>query len=119
MPASAAGEDVGGAMTRVAEPAEAHAGLSEVAREANREAYLLAVDGGAEPEEELDLACACGRPACRERLLITVGAYLRVHADPDRFVVFPGHADRKRGVVVDHGPVYEVVSAFRGAGGSS
>jgi hypothetical protein len=92
MPASAAGEDVGGAMTRVAEPAEAHAGLSEVAREANREAYLLGGEGGAD---------------------------LRVHADPDRFVVFPGRADRKRGVVVDHGPVYEVVSAFRGAGGSS
>jgi hypothetical protein len=34
-------------------------------------------------------------------------------------VVFPGHADRQTGAVVDHGPVYEVVSAFRGAGGSS
>jgi hypothetical protein len=90
---------------------EAHAGLSEVAREANREVYLLAVDGGAEPDEELELACACGRPACAEHVLITVEAYLRVHADPDRFVVFPGHADRSRGVLVDRGPVYEVVSA--------
>jgi hypothetical protein len=97
-------------MTHVAE-LEAHAGLSEIAREANREAYLLAVDGGAEPDEELELTCACGRPACGEHVLITVGAYRRVHADPDRFVVSPGHADHSGSVVLEHAPVYDVVSA--------
>ena len=106
-------------MTRVAELAEAHTGLSEIAREANREDYLLAVDSGAEPEEELDLLCACGRPACEEHVLMTVEAYLRVHADPYRFVVFPGHADRWTGSVLERGPTYEVVSAFRAAGRSS
>jgi hypothetical protein len=98
-------------MTGTAAFADAHAGLCEVVRESNREAYLLAVDGGASPDEELDLACACGRPACGEHVLITVETYLRVHADPDRFVVFPGHADRSTTAVLERGPVYEVVRA--------
>jgi hypothetical protein len=90
---------------------ETHARLSDVVRESNREAYLLAVDGGAGPEEELELACACGRPACREHVLVTVEAYPRLHADPDRCVVVPGHADRSRIEVLERGPVYEVVRA--------
>jgi hypothetical protein len=98
-------------MTPAAAPVEALTGLSAVVREANREVYLLAVDGGAGPDEELDLACACGRPTCGEHVLITVEAYLRVHADPERFVVFPGHADRSRCEVLDRRPVYEVVRA--------
>jgi hypothetical protein len=105
-------------MTRAAAP-DMCTGLSEVVREANREVYLFAVDAGAVADEELELACACGRPACDEHVLITVEAYLRVHADPDRFVVFPGHADRHRAVVLERGPVYEVVRAVSAAGTSS
>lgn len=80
-------------------------------QEADREVYLLAVDGGAAPDEELELACACGRPECREHVLITVEAYLRVHADPGRFLLAPGHADRETTVVLDRGAAYEVVCA--------
>jgi hypothetical protein len=104
-------------LTRAAAPADP--ALSEVVREANREVYLLAVDGGAGPDEELELTCACGRPACTEHVLITVEAYLEVHADPDRFVVFPGHADRRRTVVVGRGPAYEVVRGLSAARRSS
>jgi hypothetical protein len=106
-------------MRPAAASVEAHAGLSEVVREANREVYLLAVDGGAGPEEELELACACGRPACREHVLITVEAYLRVHTGTDRFVVFPGHADPFRTVLVARGRVYEVVRGVSAARTSS
>jgi hypothetical protein len=95
------------------------AGLSEVVREANREVYLLAVDGGAGPDEELELACACGRADCGEHVLITVDGYLSVHADPDRFVVSPGHADGHVGVVVDRGAVYAVVRVISAARRSS
>ena len=98
---------------------DAHAGLSEVVREANREVYLLAVDGGAGPDEELDLTCACGRPDCDEHVLITVEGYLRVHADPDQFVVSPGHADRRSAVVVDRVAAYEIVRAVSAAQTSS
>jgi hypothetical protein len=98
-------------MTRSAAPAEARAGLCEVVREANREVYLLAVDGGASPDEELELACACGRPACGEHVLITVEDYRRVLADADRFVVAPGHADPRTAAVLDRGAVYDVVRA--------
>ena len=95
------------------------AGLSQVVREANREVYLLAVDGGAGADEELELACACGRADCGEHVLITVEAYLSVHADPDRFVVSPGHADGRMAVVVDRGAVYEVVRGVSAARRSS
>jgi len=94
-------------------------GLSEIVREANREVYLLAVDGGAGADEELELACACGRLDCGEHVLITVAAYLSVHADPDRFVVSPGHADGRLAVVVDRGAVYEVVRVLSAARRSS
>jgi hypothetical protein len=100
-------------MTRTAVLAEAYAGLSEVVRESNREVYLVAVDAGAAPDEELELTCACGRPACEEHVLVTVEAYMRVHADPDRFVLVPGHADRDTCAVLDRGPGYEVVRATR------
>jgi hypothetical protein len=93
-------------MTPAAAPAEALTGLSAVVREANREAYVLAVDGGAGSDEELDLACGCGRPTCGEH-----EAYVRVHRNPERFVVFPGHADRSRTDVVERGPLYDVVRA--------
>lgn len=92
-----------------AAPLHLQVGLSEVVREANREAYLLAVDGGAGADEELELACACGRANCGEHVLIILEAYLSVHADPDRFVVSPGHADGRLAVVVDRGAAYEVV----------
>src|SRR4051812_48499570 len=101
-------------MTSTAAP-DLQADLSEVVREANREVYLFAVDGGAGLDEELELGCACGRPDCGEHVLITVEGYLSVHADPDRFVVSPGHADRRLAGVVDRGPVYEVVRVIRGA----
>jgi hypothetical protein len=101
-------------MTPASAPAETRAGLCEVVRESNREAYLLAVDAGAAPDEELELACACGRAGCGEHVLITVAAYVRVHAERDRFVVFPGHADPFTTEVVDRGPVYEVVRAVSG-----
>ncbi|HEX3330053.1 MAG TPA: hypothetical protein VHS27_09030 [Gaiellales bacterium] len=101
-------------MTSTAAP-DLEAGLSEVVREANREVYLFAVDGGAGLDEELELGCACGRPDCGEHVLITVEVYLSVHATTDRFVVSPGHADRRLAVVVDRGRVYEVVRVIRGA----
>ena len=100
-------------------PLDVQAGLSAVVREANREVYLLAVDGGADPDEELELACACGRTGCDEHVLITVEGYLSVHADPDRFVVSPGHADGRLAVVVDRGTVYEVVRVVSAARTSS
>lgn len=98
---------------------DSQAGLSEVVREANREVYLLAVDGGAHADEELELACACGRADCGEHVLITVEAYVSVHADPTRFVVSPGHADGRLALVVDRGAVYEVVRVVRAGRRSS
>lgn len=96
-------------MTRAAALADARAGLSEVVQEANREVYLLAVDGGAAPDEELELACACGRPACGAHVLITVEDYQRVRADAGRFVMAPAHADPRTTTVIDRGAAYEVV----------
>jgi hypothetical protein len=105
-------------MTSVA-ASDAQAGLSEVVREANREVYLLAVDGGAGLDEKLELTCACGRADCGEHVLITVEGYLSVHAEPDRFVVSPGHADGRQAVGVDRGALYDVVRVIGAARTSS
>ena len=39
----------------------------------------------------VELICECANPACAERISFTVGEYEELRAEPDRFVVAPGH----------------------------
>jgi hypothetical protein len=59
-------------------------------RDINRE--IEAEAGGASPDEELELLCACGRVDCHERVLVSLAEYEAAHELAHRFVIVPGHA---------------------------
>jgi hypothetical protein len=47
---------------------------------------------GIEPAETLFL-CECGDPACREAIRIPLSEYEAIRADPEAFMLIPGHED--------------------------
>ena len=59
----------------------------EIEREA-REARGIRRD-----ETELEFFCACGRPDCDTKLLLTLAEYEAAQAGPRRFIVAPGHVN--------------------------
>ncbi len=57
----------------------------------------------------LEVLCECGDEDCVENLAISREEYERVRADPDQFVVVPGHDARDVETVVSTRPEYVVV----------
>ena len=75
-------------------------------RQARNEALMRSVNeqiaelsegavGWAPPEQPFDFQCECGAEGCASRVVMTRGAYERVHGQRDRFAVAPGH--RRKG----------------------
>lgn len=46
---------------------------------------------GPEPGPSAAFVCECAEPDCRGRVRLDAALMARVHAEPDRFVVCPGH----------------------------
>jgi hypothetical protein len=40
----------------------------------------------------MELVCECADPGCAERITMTVREYEELRADPEQFVIAPGHA---------------------------
>ena len=83
-------------------------------RDANREIEheteaWLARNAPERRDYELELFCACGRPECHEKLLITIGEYEAIHAHAHRFVIVPGHANPEVERVVERRRGFDVV----------
>jgi hypothetical protein len=81
-------------------------------REANRELEAEAVERADEwPDDdvEVEFFCACGRPECRDKVVLGVHEYEQVHEEPHRFVVLAGHANPEVERVVARRAAYEVV----------
>ena len=97
-------------------------------RQARNEALLRTVNeqiadlskqaaGWADPANQFDFTCECGRiEGCESRLLMTLAEYELVHSQRDRFAVLPGHQtddieyvvkQETRYVVVDKRDAYE------------
>lgn len=90
-------------------PSGAWAARIALVLDENWEALLLAIDGGAAADEELALACECGRAGCAVRLLMTVDDYRRAHAHPSCAAVGRGHVDAARMRLVERRPAYDLV----------
>jgi|SRR5579862_1646400 len=67
-------------------------------------------------DEPIEFYCECANPDCVERTAILPKVFERIHADPEQFVVIPGHevADIER--VVSEGDGYVVVRKIGAAG---
>lgn len=53
--------------------------------------------------------CECADAACSENVFVRLGEYERIHEDPRRFVVVPGHEKAELEIVVERYPAYLVV----------
>jgi hypothetical protein len=81
--------------------------LAEANEEIEREAREAR--GIRRNETELEFFCACGRPDCDEKLLLTLAEYEAAQAGPRRFVVAPGHVNPAIERVVEEHDAYLVV----------
>ena len=82
-----------------------------VLREANEEIEREAVEEereGGRRDPELEFFCACGRPDCDAKLLLTLSEY-EAASGPDRFIIAPGHASPQIERVVETHDRYLVV----------
>jgi hypothetical protein len=60
-------------------------------------------------DERLDLVCECDDPRCFAPFSIGLADYENLRADPEQFLVLPGH-ELPSSQVVEIGPRYVVVS---------
>jgi hypothetical protein len=81
-----------------------------VFRAANRE--IEQAEGGAGPDELIEVLCECGRQGCGGVIALTVADYDGVHSQADRFVVLQGHETPEIENVVEERAGYLVVDKF-------
>lgn len=66
--------------------------------------------GWADPAQQFDFACECGRvERCDGRVLMTLAEYEVVRSQSDRFAVVPGHQTEEIETVVAHDERYLIV----------
>jgi hypothetical protein len=75
---------------------------------------IAAIDEGAtgwaEPEQQFEFQCECGRdPGCDAHILMTLAEYEVVRSQRDRFAVVPGHENGQIEHVVGHADRYLIV----------
>jgi hypothetical protein len=83
-----------------------------VFRAANREIEQADREGGAGPDQLLEVLCECGRQGCGGVITLTVADYDGVHSQADRFVVLRGHESPEIEKVVEERGGYLVVDKF-------
>lgn len=68
-------------------------------------------------DETMHIVCECGEIACMERLVVPLGKYEEIRADPLLFFIVPGHVAPDVEDVVEHGSGFEVVRKHPGEAG--
>jgi len=73
---------------------------------------------GIEPASDALFLCECGDPACREAFRIPTAEYEELRADPEIFILIPGHEQNAVDTVGDEDPEgrYVVVRKKQDAG---
>ena len=61
-----------------------------------------------------DFVCECGEHACTERVPATLDEYEHVRADGRRFLIRPGHENKRIERVVEHRVRFSIVEKFQG-----
>jgi len=64
--------------------------------------------------EVADFVCECGKASCAEPIQMTLAEYERIRAQPELFIVVPGHGMPAVEGVIEEGPGYEVVRKHEG-----
>jgi hypothetical protein len=88
---------------------ERRLGLNEALfREVNERLRGLNESFGA-VTNRMELVCECADPGCAERITMTVREYEDLRADPEQFVIAPGHDAPDIEDVVAKGAGWEIV----------
>jgi hypothetical protein len=81
-------------------------------RAANRELERADQEGGAGPDQVIEVLCECGRRGCDGVISLTIADYDAVHTQADRFVVLRGHESPEIENVAEERADYLVVDKF-------
>ncbi len=74
-----------------------------------RASKTLADEGFGRDRDEVEFMCECGRRLCPETIPMTVAEYESAHAQPDRYVIVPGHETPALERIVESHGRYDVV----------
>ena len=83
-----------------------------VFRAATREIERADREGGAGPDQLIEVLCECGRQGCGGVITMKAADYDGVHSQADRFVVLRGHESPEIEKVVEERAGYLVVDKF-------
>jgi hypothetical protein len=105
------------ARSRVSRRQERVARNEAATRDINEDIERTYLEEGLSPSGagHVRVLCECGRDDCDRLLVITLGEYEAVRADPRRFAVVPSHVMRDVEEVVDRTDRYVVVAKRVGA----
>jgi hypothetical protein len=95
--------------TRRRQLAENERRLRAVNRRIEASTTELIAEGFASGRSEAEFFCACGRPDCTALIRLAVEDYERIHREPHRFLVAPGHETPAVERVVERHDGYDVV----------
>lgn len=56
-----------------------------------------------------EFLCECGNTGCAARIALALGEYERIHADPARFAIVPGHEEPDVEDVLERHDGYSVI----------
>jgi hypothetical protein len=59
--------------------------------------------------EQTDYVCECGNPVCAAPIVLSAEILVRLHAEPDLFVVSPGHEIADVELVVERGEGFVII----------
>jgi hypothetical protein len=94
---------------------ERHASLlsqrPRLQRDAQTEGFFRAINDeiGRADGAATDYVCECGNPVCAEPIVLSAEILLRLHSEPDLFVVLPGHEIRDVETVVERGDGFVII----------
>jgi hypothetical protein len=61
-----------------------------------------------EQHRTVEVLCECGRAGCADRVEVTRASYERLRADPETFVLKPGHEEGLVETVIERTPAYVI-----------
>jgi hypothetical protein len=72
--------------------------------------------GEVSADERVSLLCECSNDACADSISVQKAEYERVRAQPDQFLIKPGHVTEGIEVVLERHPEYWVIAKVGVAG---
>jgi hypothetical protein len=80
--------------------------FKQIAKEDNQE-HLIAIH-----DQPIQFVCECSDRNCKDRISLTLDAYLKIHIERNRFIILKNHESGRIEHVVAHDTGYDIVEKF-------